>query len=220
MYAAYVFSLVLGGAFLLVSVLGDVFGGDAGDMAFDAPDVDVDLDIHVDMDVDVHADVDVHGDVDAHHGDMALVSKVFSFRMMVYTLFGFGAVGWLMTQAGMAPGAPLTIGAAAVGGVASGTLVQTVFNYLKRTDSGGHTREDEFVGLPGVVTLPLGGSSPGNVAVEIGARRVTLRALPHGQADDDLVRGWRNVVVVEMERGIARVAPVEENLTALPEGDA
>jgi hypothetical protein len=221
MYAAYVFSLVLGGGFLLVSVLGDILGGDASDVALDGPDIDVDLDVHMDVDVDmdVDTDIDVHGDV-AHHGDMALVSKVFSFRMVVYTLFGFGAVGWLMTQAGLAPAAPLTIASSVFGGVASGALVQSVFNYLKRTDSGGHVGEDSFVGLPGVVTLPLGGNSPGNVAVEIGGRRVTLRALPHGQAEDDVLRGWKNVVVVEMQRGVARVAPVDQDLRALTDGDA
>ena len=216
MYAAYVFSLVLGGGFLLVSVLGDILGGDASDMAFDV-DVDVDIDLDVQMDVDVHADVDVDGDVGAH--DWALVSKIFSFRMVVYTLFGFGAVGWLMTLAGFAPAAPLTLGSAIVGGIASGALVQSVFNYLKRTDSGQHTTEDSFVGLPAVVTLPLGGNSTGNIAVELDARRLTLRALPHGDATDEMMKTWKNVVIVDMKEGVARVAPVDEDLLALPDSD-
>jgi hypothetical protein len=211
MYAAYVFSLVLGGGFLLVSVLGDILGGDASDMAFDA-----DVDVDVDLDIDVHADVDVHGDVDAHH-DMALVSKVFSFRMVVYTLFGFGAVGWLMTKGGFAPAAPITLASSIVGGIASGALVQSVFNYLKRTDSGQHTREDAFVGLPAVVTLPLGGNSAGNIAVELDARRLTLRALPYdGDVPDGVMETWKHVVIVDMRDGVARVAPVDEDLRALP----
>lgn len=218
MYAAYVFSLVLGGGFLLVSVLGDIFGGDASDMAFDADvDFDVDFDVDMDVDVDVDMDVDAHHDI-AHHGEMALVSKVFSFRMVVYTLFGFGAVGWLMTQAGMDPAAPLTLASSIFGGVASGALVQSVFNYLKRTDSGQHITEDSFVGLPSVVTLPLGGGSPGSIVVELAARRVTLRALPHGDVDDESIRSWKNVVIVEMKDGVARVTPVTEDLRALPDG--
>jgi len=219
MFAAYVFSLVLGGGFLLVSVLGDILGGDASDMAFDADvdfDVDIDVDVHVDVDVDT--DLDIHGDMDAHH-DWALVSKVLSFRMVVYTLFGFGAVGWLMTMAGLAPAAPLTIGSAIFGGIASGALVQSVFNYLKRTDSGGHTTEDSFVGLPAVVTLPLGGNSAGNIAVELDARRLTIRALPHGDATDEMMRTWKNVVIVDMKDGVARVTPVDEDLLALPDSD-
>ena len=217
MFGAYVFSLVLGGGFLLVSVLGDILGGDASDLAFDA-DVDIDVDLDVHMDVDVHADIDVDTDIDAHH-DWALVSKVLSFRMVVYTLFGFGAVGWLMTLAGFAPAAPITIGSAIVGGVASGALVQSVFNYLKRTDSGQHTTEDSFVGLPAVVTLPLGGNSPGNIAVELDARRLTLRALPHGHATDEMMRTWKNVVIVDMKHGVARVTPVDEDLLALPDSE-
>ena len=221
MYAAYVFSLVLGGGFLLVSVLGDILGGDASDMAFDADvDFDVDLDVHVDVDVhmDVDVDMDVDGDLGAHH-DWALVSKVLSFRMVVYTLFGFGAVGWLMTLAGLSPAAPLTIGSAIFGGIASGALVQSVFNYLKRTDSGGHTTEDSFVGLPAVVTLPLGGNSTGNIAVELDARRRTIRALPHGNATDEMMKTWKNVVIVDMKDGVARVTPVDEDLLALPDSD-
>jgi hypothetical protein len=211
MYAAYVFSLVLGGGFLLVSVLGDILGGDASDMAFDA-------DVDFDVDIDVDTDLDIHGDMDAHH-DWALASKVLSFRMVVYTLFGFGAVGWLMTMAGLAPAAPLTIGSAIFGGIASGALVQSVFNYLKRTDSGGHTTEGSFVGLPAVVTLPLGGNSAGNIAVELDARRLTIRALPHGNATDEMMKTWKNVVIVDMKDGVARVSPVDEDLLALPDSE-
>jgi hypothetical protein len=214
MYGAYVFSLVLGGGFLLLSVLGDILGGDASDMAFDA-DIDVDVDVDVHMDVD--AQVDVDGDV-AHH-DMALVAKVFSFRMVVYTLFGFGAVGWLMTLAGLAPAAPLTVASSVVGGLVSGALVQSVFNYLKRTDTGSHASEATYVGRPAVVTLPLGGLSPGNIAVELDARRLTLRALPHEDVPDEVMKTWKNVVIVDMKDGVARVTPVDEDLQALTDGE-
>ena len=160
MYAAYVFSLVLGGGFLLLSVLGDILGGDASDMAFDVDvDVDVDLDVHMDV------DVDVDGDVGAH--DWALVSKIFSFRMVVYTLFGFGAVGWVLSYLGFAPAAPLTIAYAAVGGLGSGTLVNRAFAYLRRTETGMLEEDNSFVGLAGDITLPLGGGSTGKVAIEI-----------------------------------------------------
>lgn len=220
MAAAYIFSLVLGGGFLLVSVLGDVFGGDASDVALDGGlDVDVDVDVHADLDVG-GADADVHaGHGAAGHGDAALVSKVFSFRMVVYTLFGFGAVGQLMVWAGSDPAAPLTVAAAVAGGLASGALVQSVFNYLRRTDSGEHVGEDAYVGLPAHVTLPLGGTAPGRIAVEIDARRVTLRALPHRDLPDEVVAGWTDVVIVDMERGVARVAPLDDDLKELAPGD-
>jgi hypothetical protein len=150
---------------------------------------------------------------------LALVSKVFSFRMVVYTLFGFGAVGWLMTMGGFAPAAPVTMASALIGGITSGALVQSVFNYLKRTDRGGHTSEASFIGRPALVTLPLGGTSPGNIAVELDARRLTIRARPFRDTPDEVVKAWKDVVIVDMKDGVARVAPVDEDLRALPEPD-
>jgi hypothetical protein len=53
------------------------------------------------------------------------------------------------------------------------------------------------------------------VAVERGGRRVTLRALPHASAQGD-PSTWKDVLVVEMEKGVARVAPVEEGMLLEP----
>lgn len=208
MYAAYLFSMVLGGSFMLLAIFGDIFGSDASDLDFDA---DVDADFQLEADVDADVDVDAHG-----HADTA-AAKIFSFRTIVYALFGFGAVGWLLTQLGFVPAAPVTIAYAAGGGLVSGTLVQRVFTWLKRTDTGLHEADDSFIGLPGDVVLPLGGGSPGSVAIERGDRRHRLRALPHPGAPDDVpLEAWKNVVVVEMKDGVAYVVPSDEDLKALP----
>ena len=73
MVTLYVFCLVLGGGFLGVSLLGDLFGGgDVGDVAIDG-DVSLDFDGHVDVDVDMdaHIDVDSHIDIDTDAGHAA-----------------------------------------------------------------------------------------------------------------------------------------------------
>ena len=189
----YLFCLVLGGGFLAVSVLGDALG-DAGD-----------LDLDADMDLDADG-------ADAH------ASKLFSLRGLVYALFGFGAVGTALTLA--TPGLPaaLRLAFAAAGGLASGALITITFRWLAATESGAHGGDDAFVGLSGAVTLPLGGPGPGAVAVERGARRYTLRALPHparGDAAGD-PSAWTSVVVVDMHAGVARVAPVEPDLSLEP----
>jgi len=194
MYAAYLFCVVLGGGLLLLSVLGDLLGTNA-----------VDLELEADLDVDTDSDV--------HH----TASKIFSIRTVIYTLFGFGAVGWLLSRSGMAPDAPSTITYAAVGGMISGSLVNRVFGYLRRTETGMLEADTSFVGLPGQITLPLGSGSTGNVAIKRGGRRHTLRALPHTSAASNASADeWRNVVVVEMKDGIAYVAPSDQDLTALP----
>jgi hypothetical protein len=50
------------------------------------------------------------------------------------------------------------------------------------------------------------------VVVERAGRHVRLRALPHSTGEGDPA-DWRQIMVVEVERGIARVVPMkEENL--------
>ena len=201
MYEAYLFSVVLGGGLLLLSLLGDLLGSDAVEL-----EVDVDLELGMD-------DIDFDADSDVDHS----ASKILSIRTLIYTMFGFGAVGWLLSYIGFMPAAPLTVTYAAVGGLTSGTLVNRAFAYLRRTETGQLEEDDSFVGLPGSVTLPLGGGSTGTIAIEHGARRHMLRALPHASVTGGVPpEEWKSVVVVEMKDGVARVAPTDQDLKALP----
>jgi hypothetical protein len=195
MLSAYIFSLVLGGGLLLFSLL----AGDADS------DVDMDLDLDVDVDVDMDLDVDT---AELDHGAHAAAGKLFTFRSLIYTVFGFGATGTLLTYLGFPVVA--TAGTAVVGGVLSGALVNSVFNYLRRTDSGAHPGDAGFIGLPAKVVLPLSEGSAGAILVERGGRRIRLRALPHAAAEGEPDE-WTRVVVVEVEQGIARVTPVKED---------
>ena len=210
MVTLYVFCLVLGGGFLGISLLGDLVGGDVGDVAVDA-DVSLDFDAH--MDVDAQFDVDSHVDIDtdAGHGAHA-VAKIFSIRSVIYSMFGFGAVGTLLTWL-WGGDSPFVIGSlAVVTGIMSGTLINSTFAYLKRSDSGAHLTESSYAGCSGRVTLPLSVDSPGKIVVERAGRRIELRALPHTSATDQAVEEWKSVFVVEMKDGIALVTPAEELL--------
>ncbi|MDH5589563.1 MAG: hypothetical protein OEZ65_00155 [Gemmatimonadota bacterium] len=193
MLSIYVFSLVLGGGLLLLSLFGDAVGDG------------LDGDLGVDIDLDADLDVDLDTDVDTGPG---LAPKLFSLRMFTYMLFGFGAVGEVLSWVGFDPAGITTIGLSAMGAVAAGVMVQTVFRYLDATDSGAHPGEGSLVGLAGRVTIPITAASPGSIVVHRGDRRLTLRALPYeGESDPG---GWHSVVIVEMDRGVARVTPIKD----------
>jgi hypothetical protein len=238
MVALYVFSLVLGGGFLAMSVFGDLFGGhgdldlggggvdlDAGGLELDAGGLDLDaggLDLDAGgLDLDAGGlDMDAgHLDVGAAHAELHadaghLATKILSIRTLFYSFFGFGAVGSLLTF--VWSGNPfLTAAFAVLGGVSSGAVINTAFGYVRRSESGGLLTEGSYAGFQGRVTLPIRPEVPGKVVVERGGRRVELRALPHPSGKGDPAQ-WRNVFIVEMERGVARVAPFEEGMLLEP----
>ncbi len=217
MFALYVFSLVLGGGFLALSLMGGLFGAH-GDLGGDAGGLHGDLGGHTDVSGfggHLHGDAAGGHDHDAgSHGGVA--AKIFSVRTIAYSLFGFGAVGTSLTLL-WAGGSPLGTGALAVGtGLLSGSLINLAFAWVRRSEAGELGGEDEWDGHTGRVILPIAGSG-GLVRVERAGREVELRALPHPSA---LGRGdpsrWKSVVVVEMEHGVARVAPLDDEQLLKP----
>jgi hypothetical protein len=238
MVALYVFTLVLGGGFLAMSVFGDLFGGhgdvdlggggvdlDAGGLELDSGGLELDsggLDLHAGgLDMDAGGlELDAgHLDVGAAHAELHadaghLATKILSIRTLFYSFFGFGAVGSLLTF--VWSGNPfLTAAFAVLGGLSSGAVINTAFGYVRRSESGGLLTEGSYAGLQGRVTLPIRAEAPGKVVVERGGRRVELRALPHPSGQGDPAQ-WRTVFIVEMERGVARVAPFEEGMLLEP----
>ena len=239
MVSLYVFSLILGGGFLAMSVLGDLFGAhgdvetggdlggfdgnleldagvdlDAGGLDLDAGGLDLDaggLDLEADgLDLDSgQLGVDVnHAELDADAGYVA--SKIFSIRTLFYSLFGFGSVGTLLTY--LWSGNPLATAAfAVVSGLLSGIVINAAFGYVRGTESGMVLGESTYAGLSGLVILPIRQEIPGRVVVERAGRQIQLRALPHPSGEGDPA-SWRGVFVVEMEKGVARVAPLDEDM--------
>lgn len=239
MVALYVFSLILGGGFLAMSVLGDLLGGqgdvdagdlsgfdgnlelDAGGLDLDAGGLDLDaggLDLDaggleldaggLDMDAG-HLDVDAaHAELDADAGHIA--AKIFSIRTLFYSLFGFGSVGTLLTYVWSAD--PLLTAAFAVlSGLASGATINTAFGWVRKSESGGLLSETTYAGVRGRVTLPIRPDVPGKIVVQRGGKRLELRALPHSSGKGD-PSTWTQILVVDMEKGIALVAPIDEEM--------
>lgn len=188
MFTVYVFCLVLGGGLLLLSLA----SGDS-------------TDLDVDMDVGLDADVDVDAGADAGAGSAA--QKIFSFRGLIYGLFGFGLTGTILSYLALST-LPTAVASAAAG-VLSSVLVTSVFNYLRTTDSGYLPGDHTFTGAQGRVVLPMSTESAGAVVVVRSGREIRLRALPHPSGVGD-PSGWTEVMVIEMDDGVARVAPLED----------
>ena len=214
--ALYVFSLVLGGGFLALSVFGDLFGGHS--------DVDMDADLggfdgHLELDAG-GMEMDVgHLDVDASHAELSadaghLATKILSIRTVCYSLFGFGAVGTLLTFA-WTQNPFLTAAFAMVGGISSGAVINSAFGFVRRSESGEIQGERSYAGVQGRVIIPIKAKVQGRVVVERAGRRVKLRALPHPSAQGD-PSTWTRVFVVDMEKGVALVAPFEEGMLLEP----
>ncbi len=183
MFSVYIFSLLVGGGFLALSVFGDFLDG---------TDIDLDLD----------------GELDAEGG--ADVARLLSLRTVVYAMFGFGATGailhWFTSPA-------VTGVVAGVTGLASGALIGAAFRYIRRSGSGTALGERSLAGLTGEVTLEIGPDGAGTVQVSRGERRYSVRARVDSTCPEDLpLRAGQSVVVVRMTDGIADVAPVDMKL--------
>ncbi len=151
---------------------------------------------------------DSHGDAghDAHAHDAI---KFLSLRTLTYFLFTFGGVGAVLARTWHWATAPLVLLVATAAGLLVGTATAQAFAYLRRTDSGARESEDSFIGLTGRVTLPIGKSGLGKVLVERGGRTFELLARPLERAAGPVTK-WDNVIVVEMNRGTAIVAPMDD----------
>ncbi|MGI9626091.1 MAG: hypothetical protein ACR2QM_04590, partial [Longimicrobiales bacterium] len=195
MLTAYVFCLAVGGGFLALSLFGD------------ALDADVELDGA--LDVDLGGEIDAGVDIDSDGWDFA---RFLSLRTLVYALFGFGAVGTLLTLfwSGGRPG--ITGIVAASTGLLSGFLISQLFHYLRSSDSGTKLDETAFVGLPGRVQLAIAPEAVGSVTVQRGDRRYRLRARVQGSRTGKALAPEQSVVVVGMEGGVAFVEPVDTEL--------
>jgi len=192
MFSLYLFALIVGGGLLVFSLIGghDSHHGDVGHFGGG----------HVGGGHVGGGHHDVHG-----HNPVQWLS----LRTLTYFLFVFGGVGAILTKTWHVATMPLILLLSVVAGLGIGALVSMTFKYLSKTDSGIRDTEDSFVGLTGRVTLPIGSSGMGKVLVQRGDRTFELLARPL-DASAKGVTNWKAVIVVEMNRGTAMVAPLDD----------
>ena len=180
MLSLYLFSLIVGGGLLLVSVLG-VFDGD------DAPESD-----------------SWHG---VAPGEAAVAQEFLSVRSLFYFLAGFGGTGTLLTAVGAGSAALVTLFALVTGLTAAG-LAAMVYGWLRRSESGLVSADPDYlVGLPARVVVAMDGDRRGKVIAVHAGREVELLARPFSRDDPACPRG-SEVVIVEIRGDTAFVAPL------------
>lgn len=138
-----------------------------------------------------------------------------SLRALMYFLFVFGGVGAVLSKTWSAAAAPLVAIVSVVGGLTVGAVVNATFAYLRRSDSGFRGGDDSFSGLAGRITLPFGESGTGKVLITRGDRTYEMLARPFGDTPTN-PREWREVVVIEVTRGVALVSPLDSGNAELP----
>lgn len=219
MFWIYLASVIFGGSFLIPMILGGL-GSDMEvdadtdfdlDTDFDAdlelePDFDADLELEADFDADIDLDSDVGAD--AHSpvaagldAGQAIVGSLLSFRSIVFFATFFGAAGLVFT--GLGYNVVLTLLTAVVLGVVASTANSVLFGLLKASETSSQVEERTFEGRPAAVTVPIDADHRGRI-------RINLAGQPHylvaESYDGETFEPGHEVVVVELQNGIARVA--------------
>lgn len=218
MFYAYVFCLIVGGAFVLLSILSGL--GDA-DMDFDADmdadfdaDFDADVDADFDVDADADADFDADADADVEHGtggsgDVEVFLKkrfnpLYSFKFWTFFLAYFGLTGVVFEYFELMQSTigvfALSMGLGLFAGLFSSYLMYAV---NKGSVSAGVTDRD-YIGSSAKVTLPLTKKERGKVRMRVKGKMIEM---PAESADDDEVIFDldEECFVLEVEDGVAQV---------------
>ncbi|MGH7637892.1 MAG: hypothetical protein ACREOK_09595 [Gemmatimonadaceae bacterium] len=152
-----------------------------------------------------------HSDSDLGHDGAHSPAQWLSIRTAIYFLFVFGGIGTILTLTWPPATMPLILGISVAAGVGIGAAVSAAFAYLRKTESGYRSGDESFIGLSAVVTLPIGPGRVGKVLVRRGDRTFELLAQPYDRtAGSEPPAAWKEVIIIEMARGTAVVAPVDD----------
>lgn len=185
--SVYVLAALVGWPFVLFFIF---FGGD----------LDTDLDVGADVDVDPGVDVD-------GGGPFAAIASFLSFRSIVFFLAFFGLTGIVLSW--LDANRVLTVLLAVGMGVFAMWLNHTLINYLKTNTSDSQILDSELEGSVASVVLPIGSKRKGKIAVEVGGHRLYFVASPYRPRPGEDYDKGDEVVVVEMAKGAALVAPLD-----------
>lgn len=181
MLGIYIFSAILGGGLLAMSLFADSDGDD----------------------IDIDADASSHGGGSSHVG--GLLFGFFKPRNLIFFFAAFGITGALLTWTGS--GTIITAIASAVMGIGAMSLTHAIFGWLKRNESAVDVvGERALEGSLARVVIPVGPDARGRIACSIAGREVHVVARLAPGAVEALGAG-REVLVVRMDDGEAEISP-------------
>ncbi len=184
MTAVYLVAAILGWPLVLFFVLfaGDDGGGDGGDAGIDS-------------------DVEV-GDGD---GAASLAGDLLSIRSLAFFLALFGltglVLGWMGTNRVVVFAGALLLGLFAL------WLNVLLMRYLRTSSVGTEISDRILEGRPARVVLPVSEERRGKVSIDVQGQVVFLVARPYRGGSFEV---GTQVVIVEVDRGAALVASLEE----------
>lgn len=218
MLYAYVFCLIVGGAFVLLSVMSGLGDADVDmDTDFDADfdaDVDADMDMDVDADFDADAEMDMDADADAEtstggSGDVEVVLKrrfnpLVSFKFWTFFLAYFGLTGVVFEFFGLMESTIGIFGLSMGLGLFAGLFSSYLMHAVNANAVSEGVTERDYVGSAAKVTLPVTGRERGKVRMMVKGKMIEM---PAESADEDEVVFDldEECFVLGVEDGVAKV---------------
>lgn len=197
MTSVYLISLIVGGFFVVLSMLGGESDSDA----------DIDVDADADVDIDVEADLDADVDTDLHAGSAAAggvgLVDLLSVRFLFLFAAFFGLTGTLMNLADS--GEPFTAIASIVTGLAAGLGGNYFIKTVGYRSVSSEVTSIDLIGSSAQVTIPFSTGERGKIKMISGGRQVSLVAEPLQDESDLAFNPGDDVVVVGMKGSVAEV---------------
>jgi membrane protein implicated in regulation of membrane protease activity len=215
MESIYLVSLIVGGFFVALSLLGGESDSDADvDVGTDA-DLDVDTNVDIDMDADVDLDVEADTDLDADSqidlaahadGGVGLVDLLTIRFLFLFAAF-FGLTGTLLRWFGSTE--PIT----AIASILTGIVVGLGGNYFIKTigyrEVSSALTSDDLIGRTAHVQIPFRGDERGKVRIVSSGQQLSLVAAAVDDRPENEFEPGDEVVVVRMNGSVAEVIKPE-----------
>jgi len=205
MTSLYLFSLAVGGPVLAwILFAGLDGGGDAGGHLGDLGGGDLG---------DIGADLgDIGGD--GHGGDGHGILSVIPLSSVAFVMTFFGATGLASELVGAS--AVIAFVMAVVIGFGAGILNSAAFRWIRQNSTSSDVTNRELEGSIARVVLPVDTTHRGRIVVNVAGARSQMTAAP---ADGSSMGIGDKVVIVEVSGGVAMVASLDPALGAGHEFD-
>ncbi len=179
-------------------------------LAFGGGDVEGELGIggDVDFDADIGGDVDVSG-ASGGFGDISWRRRIPASSYVSFVAF-FGGVGVVSSTLGVA--AVTTLILAVVLGIFAAGVNTALFSVLRNSETDSSMTDKQLEGRIAVVSVPIEGGKRGRVTLDTGGERLQLTAGAADNMPDLSFERGDEVLIVNVEGGVARVVAVDPDL--------